>query len=412
MKLQAFSGNTHNSLVNHLDNSPLLSRWVDPESHVSSYLLKQKVAPLQQSFYYVNPSLTLDGRYYWFYCAFPPAANAGRGRTLGVVDFIQGTIQHFPDTQFDEASPCIDASTGKVYWANDKGIWSRSPHDGDTPQLVNRFPAEFVGNRTVARYATHLTFSADSRALNIDAEIGNDLYIGHAPLNGDPIVIWEEIPRGYNHAQFHPTDNNLQLVAQDHYVDRETWNIHFYENRLWLIRRGGKMQPVYPEKTGSNYHATIETGHFQVTGVCEVDDSRRMHGHEWWGRDGRHLWYLHYGKGVERLELGSTQPVLMWPHKTLSHAHSDYFEHYLVADIVPSNAPSARHVAFKNLLTGRTVNVVSRLPGLSRLQSHYHVHPHPQFCLNDELICYTTTVMGRVDVAFTKVSDLVELTRG
>lgn len=34
------------------------------------------------------------------------------------------------------------------------------------------------------------------------------------------------------------------------------------------------------------------------------------------------------------------------------------------------------------------------------------IHPHPQFCLNDRYICYTTNVLGRVDVALTPVEAL------
>ncbi|MFA6962135.1 MAG: hypothetical protein WC205_15375 [Opitutaceae bacterium] len=386
-----------------LDDSLLFTPWCDPVSGITSYILKPKVAPFQQSFYYINQSLTREGRYYWFYCAYPPAP----GKTLAVVDLHKGEVHHFPETQFQEASPCVDEETGVAYWANDRGIWSIGPVPGGKPRLVNRFSPEFQGNRTIFRYATHLTFSADRTALAIDAEVGNDLYIGHAPLNGDPIVTWQKTILGFNHAQFSPVDNDLQMVAQDNYVDRSNWKLKFYENRLWFIRKGEVLQPFYPEKPEGNYHAVLHSGH-QLADECRVvDDARNMHGHEWWGRDGRHIWYLHYEKGVERLALGSSRPELIWPHNLLSHAHSDLHERYLVADVVPPNDPVNRHVLFRNIGTGEVTPIVSHMPEVVGILQRYHVHPHPQFCLGDSLICYTTTVFGSVDVAFARVADLI-----
>lgn len=37
----------------------------------------------------------------------------------------------------------------------------------------------------------------------------------------------------------------------------------------------------------------------------------------------------------------------------------------------------------------------------------YHIDPHPRFDRNDTLISFTTTVMGRVDIAFAAVADLL-----
>ena len=66
-----------------LAKSKLFTPWTNPDTGVTVYLLTQKVAPLQQTFYYVNDGMTRDGRYLWFYCAFPPSAL----KTLGGIDF-------------------------------------------------------------------------------------------------------------------------------------------------------------------------------------------------------------------------------------------------------------------------------------------------------------------------------------
>jgi hypothetical protein len=77
-------------------NRDLFTPVTHPESGVTIYVLTRRVAPLQQGFYFVNNSMSDDGRYLWFHCAFPPSL----GRTLGVVDFQTGEVRHFPETQF------------------------------------------------------------------------------------------------------------------------------------------------------------------------------------------------------------------------------------------------------------------------------------------------------------------------
>lgn len=375
------------STTPNLVQSPLFQKWTDPVSGVTSYLLEPSAAPFQQSFYYVNPSLTDDGRYYWFYCAFPPAGNSNYGRSLAVADFRSGCIHHFPETQFLDASPMVDFKTGEVYWCNHLEIWKRSPQPDATPILVNRFPADVARNRHVACLATHLTLSSDRRALTIDAQIGREWYIGHAPLNGDPVVIWKKFDRMFHHTQFSPVDPDLQLIAQDYSTDPGTGELHGVDQRLWLLRRGGEPELLYPGG-GSN-----------------------MQGHEWWSADGQRVWYIHYHHGVEYLDIHERKPVCIWPSKTVSHGHVDAAERYAVADYLPPEKPSERRVAFLNRETGREIDIVSHLPEIPQGQAKYHVHAHPQFCGRDRFICYTTLVRNRVDVAFTPVEALVAATQ-
>tara|TARA_R110002111_G_scaffold15385_3_gene40478 strand:- start:734 stop:1354 length:621 start_codon:yes stop_codon:yes gene_type:complete len=144
-----------------LKNSDLFTPMKHEESGVTIHVLTRKVAPVQEAFYYVNDSMSIDGRYLWFYCAFPPSGNAGRGRTLGVVDFQTGEVRHFPESQFGEASPYVDVHTGEVYWQGDRFVWKRSPLAIAPTELINQVPDELIGDRQVLRAATHLTRSAD-----------------------------------------------------------------------------------------------------------------------------------------------------------------------------------------------------------------------------------------------------------
>lgn len=374
-------------------SSPLFTAWRDPVSGVESFILDRRVAPLQQSFYYVNPSCSADGRFLWIYCAFPPAGNANQGRSLAVVDFQLQEVRHHPETGFLDASPAVDPATGEAYWCSGTELWKRGPLADDRPVLVNRFPSALVGGRRPWRIATHLTFSADRRAVNFDAEIGRRWFVGHFPLDGGEPVVWREFDRCYNHGQFSPADPDLQLVNQDSAVDPVTGECPNYENRMWLVRRDGAARPIFPDAAGSD---------------------AAKHGHEWWSGDGRHVWYIHYNRGVMRVDpfADRPEPELVWPSDTVSHAHTSADESCVVADHLPGPETGINKVVFLNRRTGREAVIVSQAPYADETLRRYHVHPHPQFCLNDRYICYTTTVRGRIDVALVPVDALLAATGG
>ena len=69
-----------------LNQHPHFERWMDPESGIESFILKERVAPVQQSFYFTNSSISADEQWLWFYTAFPP----NRQRMLGVVSLDPG----------------------------------------------------------------------------------------------------------------------------------------------------------------------------------------------------------------------------------------------------------------------------------------------------------------------------------
>lgn len=198
-----------------LATSRLFEPWRDPDSGVTSWLLTARVASLQQSFYYTNPSFTHDGRYYWLYGADPPAGNARDGRGLARVDFVRDELYAVPDSQFTEASPGVDLDSGQVYWSTPEAVWKRGPLVEDATVHVANFPPPELGATSAARTATHFTLSADGRELNIDAQVGNRFFVGSLPLDGRPFELWQEMERLYDHGQFHPTDPDLMLVTQE-----------------------------------------------------------------------------------------------------------------------------------------------------------------------------------------------------
>jgi hypothetical protein len=345
------------------------------------------VAPIQQSFYFTNQSLTDDGRFLWLYCSFPPGGDAYYGRQLAVIDFAEQELRHFPETQFMDASPHVDKGTGEVYWTTGLEIWKRGPLPGDKATRVAIFPSELANNRRPLRIATHLTLSADKKAFAIDALLGADCFVGDLPIDGKtPFRLWQAFARCYNHAQFNPIDPNLILMAQDGWFDPATGKKGTTEDRMWLLQRGEKARPVCPNNPLNS-------------------DWR---GHEWWDADGVHVWYIDYRKGTEKINILTGERTNVWPSGH-THSHNDQKSRYLVGDISPIR--DQFRVAFFNIQTGKEINIASDLPLLSYPRSTYHIHPHPQFCLNDQYICYTTNALGTVNVALVSVDQLVERTR-
>jgi len=397
-----FDTNTQGpSTVTSPEKSPLFVPWQDPGSGVTSYILTQRVAPVQEGFYFVNPHFTADGRYLWLYCVFPPAS--GAGGHLAVIDFEQQEVRLYPETLFSDASPFVDVKTGEAYWATGLEVWKRGPRQDDCPSLVNVFPKELAKGRHPWRLATHLTRSADGSAFAIDAQIGNQWFVGALPLDAArPFELWQLFEDCcYNHAQFSPTDPDAILMAQDGWTDAATGQPGKTTDRLWLIRRGEKARPIIPNAPLSSDHR----------------------GHEWWDSDGQHVWYIDYRQGTERVNILTGERKTLWPHGH-THSHCDTRGRYLVGDIAEN--PTDWRLAFYNINTGREVPIVSDFPvfpsprptsswSLSATtpsydRGRYHVHPHPKFCMDDRYVCYTTNVLGNIDLAIVAVEELVART--
>ena len=381
--------------VSPIEESPLFTRWKDPVSGVESLILSRRVAPIQQSFYFTHSGFSNDGRYLWFYCSFPPGGDAYYGKQLGVVDFVEQNVRHFPETLFMDASPFADPATGEVYWTTGLEIWKRGPRPEDKAELVGSFPLELANNRRPLRIATHLSLSADKRSFAIDALIGSDCFVGDIPRDGSgPFRLWQKFDCCYNHAQFSPTDPDLMLLAADGWTHPVTGErgkrptIGGKEDRMWLLRLGEEIRPVCPNDPVSS----------------------DLRGHEWWDVDGEHIWYINYRTGTEKVNIHTGKQTPVWPGGH-THSYCDQKGQYIVGDINAQHIHMEKwRIAFFNTLTGKEINIVSDLPSLPYPRRRYHVHPHPRFCLNDRYICYTTNVLGSVDVALVPVEQLIART--
>lgn len=351
-------------------------RWRDPLSGRESYILDSNAAGFFQNFYYVNNGFSGDGRFLWFYCAYPPSGN----KCLGLIDFEDDRLCVFHTSEFLDASPMVAPETGEAFWISGAELFKLAPHPEAKPVFVNRFPDDLVRNRRPRRIATHLTLSSDGRNFAIDAEFGRDWFIGEMPLDGSECRIWEHFDYCVNHAQFSPSDPDLIMYAHDGWDDCVSGQHFDYRRRIWLIRRGKKARPLF-------------------------DFDTPLHGHEWWSSDGRYIWYVHYTKGTFKADINGKVFPEWQTEQPVSHSHSSTDDRLIVSDMCSQDEPEMK-VAFKELEEGNEATIVSAMPHLMPLCRKYHVHPHPRFCVGDKYIAYTTTVRMRADLAVVPVSQL------
>jgi hypothetical protein len=367
------------------NNRRLFTPFTHPESGVTFHILTRKVAPVQQGFYFVNDSMSADGRYLWFYCAFPPSGTAACGRTLGVVDFQTGEVRHYPETQFGEASPYVDATTGTIYWQHDRYVWKRGPHPDAPVELVNAIPDDLIGGRRVQRAATHLTVSADGKELFVDLGLEMQWLFGSLPLDGGDFQLWHRFDRLYDHAQFSPTDPDEVLFAEEIHADPITGLTLPITDRLWLLRRGEKPRKILTEPVWCS--------------------------HEWWDPDGKHVWCV-WGNETWKVRVADAKiEKIVLPHPC-THSHTSREGRLLVCDDFsqPWYRGARTKVHFLNRDSGREITLADNPAQDSHIGRHYHIDPHPRFCCNDQYVVFTTTVRGEVDVAIVPTAELVRAT--
>jgi hypothetical protein len=364
-----------------LSRHPHFTPWTDPQSGAVSYVLTERVAPVQQSFYFCQPGVSRDERWMWIYCGHPPHPV----RTLGVVslDPAEPYIRHFPHAAFSSESPLVAADGRSCYHAIDDTVW-RTDIEGRTEKVLS-LPASYIAGRRLYRLATHLTLSADGTRLLLDGDIGNQWFVGTGDLRTGEFKLIKEFGSHHNHAQFSPVDPEVFLIAQDWWFDKITGRRLHYDNRIWLMDTADSRFKCLTPDTYCDHH---------------VGDS-----HEWWTRDGR-IGFVDYQRGGFEVDPKTGEITHVWK-EPLCHAHCDSSRRYWCADESPykwSQKPC--EILFFDRQTGTRKHVVTGLPPTS-LPRVYHVDPHPQFTPGDSWIAYTTTVHRPADVALAPVGQFV-----
>ncbi len=369
------------------ERHPYFEPWTDPESGVISYILTERVAAVQQGFYFVNPSMSADGKWLWFYAAFPPAEE----HTLGVVstDADNPEIRHFPRAGFRAEAPLIDPNSKGCYFANRSTVYWQ-PVDCCEPTPVCSLDPDWIAGRYQDLMATHITLSTDGHTLLLNGRIGNHWWVGLGDTRTGKVEILKEFGRHYNHAQFSYHDPDLFSIAEDHWRDMTSGQQFPFEQRIWLMRTDGS---VFEPFRGQDYF-----GH--NSNVC----------HEFWSKDGWMCW-ADYERGAYEGTVEGREANCVWP-RPVCHVHCTSQRRYWVADQTPYRWDEEPcQVLFYDRETGKEVAIASGLPSHYMPRRWYHTDPHPHFSPDDEWVIYTTTVRGTFDLAVARVSDLAERVR-
>lgn len=367
-----------------LSRHPYFTKWQDPVSGVVSYVLTKKLAPVQQSFYFINSSFSKDEKYLWFYAAYPPSPI--NTRVLGVVgmDPDHPFMQLFPETAFMDASPLVTPQGDGVYYFQGDGVWLfRIGHGVEKVCTIDK---EYIAGRYLFRGATHLTLSCDETNLLIDGQVGNQWFVAVGCLETGKVEVINEFPRMYNHAQFSPVNPKMFTMAQDWWDDPITGRHGNFDQRIWLMDTDRTFcYPIMPKEWAS--HGSVP---------C----------HEWWSKDGKICW-TDYDNGAFVFDTDTEEKEHVWK-RALCHTHCDSTRRFWCADQNPYTwAQIPCQVLFYDAQTQKESVIASGLPAPAWPRNAYHIDPHPQFSPSDQYVVYTTTVTGDVTLALCPVEQLI-----
>jgi len=377
-----------------LSKHPYFEKWQDPVSGVESFVLKERIAPVQQSFYFTNPAVTADEEYLWFYSVFPPNLQ----RTLAVVSLNpdKPMIKHFPEAGFTSASPMVTPEGDGVYFCMGPSVYKLTL-EGHITEICN-FSKVDIGYRHFARLATHLTLSADGKYLLLDGDLGNSFRICIGNIETGEIKVLKKFASNHDHAQFSTTDPELFLIARDHWNDKTTGERFELDHRIFLMDIDQtRYEPMCPKDWYGRNSSTT---------------------HEWWSKDGLVCW-TDYDKGTFECDPTTLETTHVWK-RTLCHSHCSSDRQYWCADENPYKwASQPVEILFYDRKQNREIPIVSAMPqppvskDLYRLdppycsRDTYHLDPHPQFSPQDSWVVYTSMVRGEVDIALTPVGALL-----
>ena len=369
--------------MHDLKQHPYFEPWTDPVSGVESFILSERVAPIQQSFYFTNPSVSADEKWLWFYAAFPP----NRQRMLGAVSLNpeKPEIQLLPQAGFTCASPMVAPEGDAAFFCEGSSVY-KVRLDGST-DVVCTVPKEYIGSRHFGRIATHLTLSSDGKYLLLDGDLGNFWWVGIGDIATGEVTILKEFGQHHNHAQFSPTDPKLFVIPEDWWYDKYSGRYFPYDHRLWLMDIDQtRYENVRPKSWDWGHTANAS--------------------HEWWSKDGMICWN-DYDRGTYECDAYTLEATHVW-QRPLCHAHCNSDRQLWCADESPYKwEEKPLEILFFDRDRNVEIQIVSAMPKPPFPRDMYHLDPHPQFSPKDSWVVYTTTVRGKVDVALTPVGPRV-----
>ena len=376
---------------------PYFEEFIDPETGVKSYILKQDQAKCTQSFYFTNQSMSADQKYLWMYCFFPPMEQ----QCLGVVslDPENPFVRVFKEAIFTAETPLVAPAGDKVYFANRYGRTLETGQictidvDGNIEEFA-RLPKEITNGRVLYVMGTHLTISADGKDMLVDVMVGGQGMVTLVDMETRQFRVVNEYMGFYDHAQFSPVDPEHFIMDQDGWNDPYSGQKFVFKNRIWLCDRAAtQFEPINQRSWFAHDGSKI----------C----------HDFWSFDG-HICWIDYDKGAFEMDPETREVFHVWKHP-VCHAHCNGDRMLWVADQTPyawqNGGQDCCRLMFFNRKTGKSVDVYSAMPAPPVDRGPWHIDPHPQFTPDGNYIVSTTTVHDQVAISITPVEQLIEKTK-
>lgn len=373
------------------ETSSLFDRCTDPETGVVSYVLKPGIIDYnQQGFYFVNKSMTDDGRFLLFQTCADWYEGEPALKTYAVIDFEQ-------DKAYSLGIECrhglgyLDVKANKFYYATkSKKICCRDLNSDPMKEIfLCNIPKELTEEGKLKMFCTHMTLTPDRKFLFADTRVDDRFLQGLINLETGEYVPWCETDFYINHGQMNPVRDDIALCAfEGRWTDK--YGVSYWIRdvkgpypRLQLFRPGQKPQMV-PSMTG---YAT----------------------HECWTNDGKGFYWCSNGVVLCDLETGKQEKVSPYG----DHAKISDDLRYVVSDIRIAKFYRGEgwKLYFHDRQTGKGIFICSMMPPSSpeTKPSKIHPDPHPSFVCNDKYIVYTKTAWGhRVNLAITPVQEVID----
>ncbi|MBQ7176126.1 MAG: hypothetical protein IJS08_01825 [Victivallales bacterium] len=366
-----------------LTGHPFFQTWKDPGTGALSWVLVKRAAPIQFPFYFTNPCITRNGKYMFFYAAFPPTKGLFLGRVA--LDPRNPEITWYPQAMFTEASPMIAPDDSGVYFMSREELCFMDMEG--LVRIVGTVPAEYIANRYFYRGSTHLSMSCDGKWFFLDGEVGNVCFAALMSTDTGEFKLLHEFSFCCDHGMFSPVNPTQILLPRDWRRDRITGRYEYMEQRLWVM----DIDQTYYR----NLRPDVWEGH---NGTDTA--------HEWWSNDGL-VCYVDYMQGVFECNPDTLETTHVWK-RPVCHAHCNQDRSIFCADQTPY-AWNARPLEI--LLYDRRNDIekriVSAMPKPCRPRSPYHLDPHPHFSPDGSVVVYMTTVLGGIDVAVSPISQFL-----
>lgn len=352
------------------ETSSLFEKHIDPESMAVSYRLKKgTLAPCQQAPYFVNKSMTEDGRFLFFCIAEREWGAKSVKKRFAVIDFLQDKAWEIPFKS--NGIPLVDIYKDRIYYVNASGVHMRDLLSDPFKEITFcPLPKDYLAEGELKLACTHLTMSHDGKKVFLDSQFKGPHWVwGTIDIGDGTWEKWgEEDNYPINHAQIHPFRNDIALCAHEtSWTDREgkkvrvkNWNGVY--PRLQLIEKGRRTM-IPP----ANNYAT----------------------HERWDEQGDGFYWC--SGGVWYCDLESLRQTFVCPYG--DHAMMSIDKNNVVSDdrIGPFYRGASWRVWFWDRTLSEGLYISYSMPGIGTPErpSRLHPDPHPHFVCADKYIVWT-----------------------